>query len=120
MSDTTADTDELVIVLNPRSGSADHVDAVEKRAAIRGYDVRETTHEGHALELARIAAQDGRQQVVAAGGDGTLNEVIRRSVVIPQNKNHHLSPLLRKLCKLGASVFVKGNLCLDRKTGPVT
>jgi len=77
MSDTTADTDELVIVLNPRSGSADHVDAVEKRAAIRGYDVRETTHEGHALELARIAAQDGRQQVVAAGGDGTLNEVIR-------------------------------------------
>ena len=38
-------------------------------------DVAETTHRGHATELARQAALDGLDVVVALGGDGTVNEV---------------------------------------------
>jgi diacylglycerol kinase family enzyme len=36
--------------------------------------VLETTHRGHATELARQAAADGLDVVVILGGDGTLNE----------------------------------------------
>ncbi len=39
-------------------------------------DVAETTHRGHAIELARQAAVDGLELVVALGGDGTANEVV--------------------------------------------
>ena len=39
-------------------------------------DVAETTHRGHATELARQAALDGLDVVVALGGDGTVNEVV--------------------------------------------
>lgn len=39
-------------------------------------DVVETTHRGHATELAAQAAVDGLDVVVALGGDGTVNEVV--------------------------------------------
>ncbi|MBB5373969.1 diacylglycerol/lipid kinase family protein [Acidocella aromatica] len=38
-------------------------------------EVAETEHPGHATELAREAAREGRGMVVAAGGDGTIAEV---------------------------------------------
>jgi diacylglycerol kinase family enzyme len=38
-------------------------------------EVAETQHAGHATELAREAAREGRRIVVAAGGDGTIAEV---------------------------------------------
>ncbi|MEM5773798.1 MAG: diacylglycerol kinase family protein [Anaerolineaceae bacterium] len=40
------------------------------------YDLKTTQYIGHALELAKQAAVDGFDVVVAAGGDGTANEVI--------------------------------------------
>jgi diacylglycerol kinase family enzyme len=39
-------------------------------------DVARTAHRGHAAELARQAALDGLDVVVAMGGDGTVNEVV--------------------------------------------
>jgi diacylglycerol kinase family enzyme len=39
-------------------------------------DVAETTHRGHATELAAQATRDGLDVVVALGGDGTVNEVV--------------------------------------------
>jgi diacylglycerol kinase family enzyme len=39
-------------------------------------DVVETNARGHAMELARQAALDGLDLVVALGGDGTVNEVV--------------------------------------------
>jgi diacylglycerol kinase family enzyme len=38
-------------------------------------EVAETQHAGHATQLARAAACEGRPMVVAAGGDGTIAEV---------------------------------------------
>jgi YegS/Rv2252/BmrU family lipid kinase len=66
-----------VVVLNPVSGSGDHVEAVRKRATLQGYEVRETEAGGDAVRLATAAAEEGVPLVAAAGGDGTLNEVIR-------------------------------------------
>ena len=39
-------------------------------------DLAETTHRGHARELARQALAEGIDVVVALGGDGTVNEVV--------------------------------------------
>jgi diacylglycerol kinase family enzyme len=44
-------------------------------------DVVETGHRGHATDLARQAALDGLDLVVALGGDGTMNEVVNGLMV---------------------------------------
>jgi YegS/Rv2252/BmrU family lipid kinase len=74
---STDSTDERVVILNPVSGRGDHVSAVEESAALHGYAVHETDAAGEAVTLAREAAADGAEVVAAAGGDGTLNEVVR-------------------------------------------
>jgi diacylglycerol kinase (ATP) len=77
MSGTSADTRETVMIVNPRSGSADHAPLVHDRAALRGYRVEETERAGHAVQLAQRAAESGATEIVAVGGDGTLNEVVK-------------------------------------------
>lgn len=74
---STAEPAETVVVLNPISGSASHVEGIRNRAALRGYDVRETRDAGDAVAFASEAAGAGASVVAAAGGDGTLNEVVR-------------------------------------------
>lgn len=44
------------------------------------YEILETTHPGHASELATEAKEKGVDIVVAVGGDGTVNEVARAIV----------------------------------------
>ena len=68
-----------VIVFNPESGHENHVDEVHRRAAEadREFRVRETETAGDAVAFAREAAADGAPLIVAAGGDGTVNEVVR-------------------------------------------
>jgi len=66
-----------VLVLNPTSGNSAHVERIRTLAANRGFTVQETGREGQAIELAAEAASDGASVVAAAGGDGTLNEVVR-------------------------------------------
>src|SRR6056297_1624346 len=73
-TDTPVDS---VVVCNPVSGSGDHVPAVRDAAADHGFRVRETDHAGHGVDLAKEAVTAGATFVAAAGGDGTLNEVIR-------------------------------------------
>lgn len=77
MSSSKPDTSETTVVLNPTSGSGDHADAVRDRASTVGYAVEETERGGHAIELTTEAIAEGGTMVVAAGGDGTVNEVVR-------------------------------------------
>jgi len=73
--DTVTDT---VIIGNPNSGRAGDEDYLERFAKILcsgglAVEVLNTEHPGHATELASLARE---RLVVAAGGDGTVNEVL--------------------------------------------
>ncbi|WP_126662822.1 diacylglycerol/lipid kinase family protein [Haloterrigena salifodinae] len=65
---------DRVLVLNPVSGSGDHVDEVVELAADRGFEIRKTEKGGDAKRFAREAAPEA-DLVAAAGGDGTVNAV---------------------------------------------
>ncbi len=69
------------IIYNPaaRKGSAGKLlPKVEALLRERGfnYDLALTEQPGHAQAISRQAAEEGRELIVAAGGDGTVNETI--------------------------------------------
>ena len=74
--DASETTDRRVVVLNPASGDGSHVDEVSELADDYGYTVYETEQAGDAADLTRDAIDDGAEQLVACGGDGTINEVV--------------------------------------------
>jgi diacylglycerol kinase family enzyme len=68
-----------VLVFNPKATATNaRVRDVIQRALESDLklDVVETKRRGHAIEVARSAAADGVEVVVALGGDGTVNEVV--------------------------------------------
>ncbi len=72
--------ERAVLVVNPISGSARRRDAVARyvvAAAQQGMDVavHATTGPGDGIDAARDAARAGVRLVIAAGGDGTVNDV---------------------------------------------
>src|SRR5215204_4944241 len=72
---------EVQVILNPYAGRGAGAKAKEslkaglKTAGIN-FDLTETTRQGHALELAKAMRASGCKTIVAAGGDGTVNEVL--------------------------------------------
>ncbi|MEP0547776.1 MAG: diacylglycerol kinase family protein [Rhodothermales bacterium] len=65
------------LILNPNAGSADAADAL--RLAIHAesdVELCDCEAPGHGRELAADAVEQGYDLVIAAGGDGTVNEVI--------------------------------------------
>jgi diacylglycerol kinase (ATP) len=69
------------VILNPTAGHGNGLKAIptiEHFLAMSRltYDLVRTEFRGHGIELARQAAVDGIGLVVAAGGDGTVNEAI--------------------------------------------
>jgi diacylglycerol kinase (ATP) len=71
----------LVIIANPRSGRGKvgtHLPEMERimTGAQLSYRIVRTTHPGHATEIARDALTRGERYLVAAGGDGTVHEVV--------------------------------------------
>ena len=69
---------ERCVIFNPAAGkqrARKRLDQIARQW--RGHvDFLATTHTGHAVGLARQAALDGYDMVVAAGGDGTAHEVV--------------------------------------------
>jgi len=59
------------------------------------YEIVLTERPGHALEIAKNQAENGRTMVIAAGGDGTMNEVINglMRAEIPQDNKPVLGVL---------------------------
>jgi len=76
---------QITFIVNPISGTGSKEELpkliAEKIDAERfDYEVRLTEFAGHAAEIARQCAAEGRDIVVAVGGDGTVNEVARSLV----------------------------------------
>src|SRR5690606_36335484 len=70
---------QVLIIFNPTAGTASQqlIDAIEQRLQQAGVTVQRyaTRHAGDAMDY--LAAYEGELDVVAAaGGDGTLNEVV--------------------------------------------
>jgi diacylglycerol kinase (ATP) len=69
------------LIVNPISGrgtAKDAIPALEQYFSGRSleYELVRTEAPEHAIELTRAAAEDGFDVVIAAGGDGTANEVL--------------------------------------------
>lgn len=75
----TPDSDKWLLIINPISGTSDKQGleqlALERFAPLGVHvDVAWTTGHGDATNLARRAVAEGYGSVIAAGGDGTINE----------------------------------------------
>ena len=86
---------EAVIIGNPNSGSAGEEGYLERFAETRGaggleIEVLNTERPDHATELAAMA---GDRLVIAAGGDGTVNDAHRNSWVLSASSKDNI-PLL--------------------------
>jgi lipid kinase, YegS/Rv2252/BmrU family len=75
----------ILFIINPISGTSRKgkvVNAIKRRIDHQRFavEIRYTEYAGHAVEIAREAAEAGFDIVVAVGGDGTINEVARSLV----------------------------------------
>jgi YegS/Rv2252/BmrU family lipid kinase len=71
----------MVVIANPQAGRGTigaELPEVERVLKGGGLDYRivRTTHPGHATQAARQALEAGERYLVAAGGDGTIHEVV--------------------------------------------
>ena len=116
-----AQGDDVRIIANPTAGSGarrpliEHLARLLQRHALRP-EIAWTDHAGHASQLAASAPGDCRC-VVAAGGDGTLGEVINGRPRVPiaifplGNENLFARELgLRRRPEHVADVIVRGHL----------
>jgi YegS/Rv2252/BmrU family lipid kinase len=102
------------LILNPACGqklgmttnteSAEAVKAALEAVGIR-FDLLTTERAGHATELARAEVDRGRKVIIAAGGDGTVNEVAQG--LIGSDATLGLMPL-------GSVMNVARTLCIPR------
>ncbi len=91
----------ICIIANPTSGRGKAAAAIPRleqfcQQAGLDYTLTRTEYPGHAVELARAAAQAGCEIVVAAGGDGTINEVINGLMEAAPSREQR--PALGVLC----------------------
>src|SRR5262244_4061790 len=91
------DLRNALLIHNPNAGGGGaarraQLDEARKILGARGIqaDLAETTGPGEATEIARRAGHDGRQLVIACGGDGTVNEVVNG---LAGSQNGHRVPL---------------------------
>ena len=85
------------VILNPysnRGGAGQGVDALRAAliAADLTADITLTSKAGDAIEIARQARLDGYDVIVAAGGDGTVNEVVN-GIALATPADENVGPL---------------------------
>jgi YegS/Rv2252/BmrU family lipid kinase len=85
---------KIKLIVNPNAdlgrawhGAGDLRPIVEE---FGGADWAGTVYPTHAVELARQAAEDGYELVIAAGGDGTAHEVINGLMQVPKERRPRL------------------------------
>ena len=105
---------KVKLILNPNAdlGRAWHK-AADLRPVIEefgGADWSGTVYPTHAVELARQAAEDGYELIIAAGGDGTVHEVVNGIMQVAASKRpklgNHTSRLRKRFflrCRRGFS-----------------
>ncbi len=89
--------EKIRIILNPTCAMGKGIEALpslQQAASSMGLDAEIvlTEYPGHAIELARLAAEQGCTIAAAAGGDGTLNEVLN-GLMIAKDAGHHSTAL---------------------------
>lgn len=73
---------QIIFVVNPRAGTERNkqlqaaIDTVLRKEACN-YEIQYTEYAGHGELLAQLAAKNGADVVVAVGGDGSVNDVLR-------------------------------------------
>lgn len=68
---------DTLVILNPAArGARTQRLRAEVEKIVRGATLCATSHSGDAEVLARHAALEGYRRIVAAGGDGTINEIV--------------------------------------------
>ena len=70
-----------IFIINPNSGKSkacEYIPIINEIFKKRKdeYEIIKTTHEGHAIEIAKNFAETDNIRLYAIGGDGTINEVI--------------------------------------------
>ncbi|MBJ6110317.1 diacylglycerol kinase family lipid kinase [Hymenobacter sp. BT523] len=103
-------------ILNPMAGPSRRLDMpalIDRYFGAReaDYEIRLTEYAGHAVEIARAAAGEGYEVVVAVGGDGTVNEVGRGLLgtdaamgIVPQGSGNGLARHLKVPLALPAAL----------------
>lgn len=82
------------IILNPAAGKIADLDAIVARLArLPGAEIRLTGRRGSGARFARTALRKGCDTIIAAGGDGTLNEIINGIGENPTGARVGLIPL---------------------------
>jgi diacylglycerol kinase (ATP) len=92
---------KYMIIANPNSGhgkGARAIPEIERELTRLGldFDLVRTERVGHGIQLAREAALAGYEIIVAAGGDGTVNEVLNGLMEARQSSQNR--PALGVLC----------------------
>lgn len=88
------DFNKVMLIVNPnadlgraRQAAADLRPIVEE---FGGADWTGSVYPTHAVDLARQAAEQGYELVIAAGGDGTVHEIVNGLMQVPQHRRPRL------------------------------
>jgi diacylglycerol kinase (ATP) len=111
---------QYTIILNPAAGHGNGLKALPEIQRLLNeqgleYNLIRTERPGHATELACQAASQGAHVVVAAGGDGTINEVVNGLMSVRQQGGP--VPALGVLCVGRGNDFASG-VNIPVKLGP--
>lgn len=93
----------LVFIINPRSG-VDRQKAIQKAIdeildlSQYSYEIQHTQYAKHGIELAKKAAEKGAFAIVAVGGDGSVNDIVKgligtdtRLAIIPKGSGNGMA-----------------------------